>query len=304
MQNIIISFLSSVFSKLKNIPIKIEKMCEIMLDIFNEVKRNFTPDMSNHYKFTPKMIEDWILGLTHYPPDNFTYGFFYELSRIFGDRLMNVEHDMIFTDILRQNSKYFSIKFEPNENFFIQTSAKSSQLQMIDASNWSEMIEKNLPICNSESAIIDIPVTNELMKSVSSIIRALSRPGKNICLAGKLGSGRFESTIIACTILNIKIFYPQITRNYSMNDFSNDLKLAMQTCGLENEIAILYIDQVWINFFPEILKSCEAILEDSFMNENLFGDDLETIANSLKGAAQLEGYQESLVSFFLNREYY
>lgn len=302
MQNIIISFLSSVFNKLKNIPIKFDKMCEIMLDIFNEIKSNFTPDMSNHYKFTPKMIEEWILGLTYYSQDNFNYGFFYELSRIFGDRLMNIEHDMIFNDIIRQNAKYFSIKFEPNEFFFIQNSAKSSQLQMIDSTNWSEMIEKNFPICNSESALIDIPVTIELMKSVSSIIRALTRPGTNICLAGKLGSGRFESTIIACTILNIKIFYPQVTKNYSLNDFSNDLKLAMQTCGLENEIAILYIDQVWINFFPEILKSCEAILEDSFMNENLFGDDLETIANSLKGAAQLEGYQESLVSFFLNRE--
>jgi dynein heavy chain 2 len=77
----------------------------------------------------------------------------------------------------------------------------------------------------------------------------------------------------------------------------------MQTCGLENEVAVFYVDQVWINYFPDFLKSCEAILEDSFFgNENLFGEDLETIANSLKGAAQLEGYQDSLVSFFLNRK--
>ena len=168
----------------------------------------------------------------------------------------------------------------------------------------ASIIEKNLMICNSEMAIIDLPVTNELLKSVSSITRALTRPERNICIAGKLGSGRFESTVIACTILNIKIFYPQVTRTYSISDFSNDLKLAMQTCGLENEVAILYIDQVWINCFPEILKICEGILEDSFMSGNHFGDELETISNSLKGAAQLEGYQESLVSFFLNRKFF
>lgn len=304
MQNIIMSFLSVVFSKIKNVAIKKEKMCETILDIFNEIKRNFTPDISNHYKFTPKMIEELIVGLTYYPSEHLIHGFFYELTKVFGDRLMTIEHELIFNDILKQNAKYFNITFEPNENFFIQTSsAKSSQLQMIDAENWSVILEKNLPICSSETAVIDLPVTMELMKSVSSVIRTLTRPGRNMCIAGKLGSGRFESTVIACTILNIKIFYPQVTKNYFFNDFINDLKLAMQTCGLENEVAIFYIDQVWINYYPNILKSCEAILEDSMLGENLFGDDLETIASSLKGAAQLEGYQDSLVSFFLNREF-
>lgn len=302
MQNIILSFLSSTFNKINNSSIKKDKICEVLLDIFNETKRNFTPNMSNHYKFSPKMIEDVITGLSFYQSEHVANGLFYELSKVFGDRLMTIEHNMIFNDILKQNAKYFNLKFEPNETFFIQNSVKSSQLQMIDKHALCEIIEKNLMICNSEIAIIELPVTSELLKSVSSVIRALTRPEKNICIVGKLGSGRFESAVVACTILNIKIFYPQITRNYSLSDFSNDLKLAMQTCGLENEVAILYVDQIWINLFPEILKTCEGILEDSCMSGNIFGDELETISNSLKGAAQLEGYQESLVSFFLNRE--
>lgn len=137
------------------------------------------------------------------------------------------------------------------------------------------------------------------MKSVSSLVRALSRPQTNICLCGKIGSGRFESTVLACTILDIKIFYPQVTKDYSVNDFYNDLKLTMQICGIENEVAILYIDHTWINFLNDILKSCEAFLEGSIIDENLFGEDLESIANNLKNAAQLEGYQDSLSSFFL-----
>lgn len=305
MQNIIMSFLSYTYSKFKNnsIPVKKDKLAEIILDSFNEIKKKFTPAMSNHYKFTPKMIEQWIVGLSFYHNDHFAYGFFYEFVKIFGDRLMTMEHLMMFSDIVRDNLKYFSIKFDVNETFFMQTSAKSSQLQMIDSHGWKDMIEKNLPICNSETAMIDLPVTQEIEKSVASVVRALSRPGTNICLAGKLGSGRFESVVLACTILNIKIFYPQVTRNYTINDFSNDLKIAMQTCALENEVSVLYVDHVWINYVKDILKSCEAILEDSFNNDNLFGDDLETLASSLKGAAQLEGYQDSLVSFFLHREY-
>lgn len=304
MQIIISSFLSFTYNKFKSnaIPMKKEKMAEIILDAFNEIRQKFTPDISNHYKFTPKMIEQWIIGLSFYPIDQFAYGFFYEFSKIFGDRLMSLEHMVMFNGVVENNAKYFKIKFDDSETFFIQTSAKSAQLQMVDSNSWKDLIEKNLPICSSETALIDLPVTQELLRYVASIVRALSRPGSNICLAGKLGSGRFESVVLACTILNIKIFYPQVTRNYSLNDFSNDLRLVMQTCGLENEVAILYVDHVWINYFSDILKSCEAILEDSFSNDNLFGDDLETIASSLKGAAQLEGYQDSLVSFFLNRK--
>lgn len=304
MQNIIVNFLGVAYSKFKTtaVPMKKEKLAEIILDAFNDIKKKFTPDSSNHYKFTPKMIEQWIVGLSFYPIEHFSYGFFYEFSKIFGDRLMSIDHLMIFNDVVNTNMRFFNVKFDPHETFFVQTSAKSSQLQMIDAGNFHDLIEKNLPICNSETAMIDLPVTQELMSSIASVVRALSRPGTNICLAGKLGSGKFESVVLACTILNIKIFYPQVTRYYSLNDFSNDLKIAMQTCGLENEVAVLYVDHVWINYFNEILKSCEAILEDSFNNDNLFGDDLETVANSLKSAAQLEGYQDSLVSFFLKRE--
>lgn len=304
MQNIIVSFLNFTYSKFKNnsIPMQKDKMAEIILDSFNEIKQKFTPDMSNHYKFTPKMIEQWIIGMSFYPSEQFAFGFFYEFSKIFGDRLMSFDHVLMFNETVRSQVKYFNVKFDENETFFIQTSAKSSQLMMIDSHAWKDTIEKNFPICNSETASIDLPVTQELMKSVASVVRALSRPGANICLAGKLGSGRFESVVLACTILNIKMFYPQVTRNYSINDFANDLKVAMQTCGLENEVAVLYVDHVWINYFSDILKTCEAILEDGFSNDNLFGEDLETVASSLKGAAQLEGYQDSLVNFFLNRE--
>lgn len=234
---------------------------------------------------------------------------------------MSTAHIHSFLDILRQKANYFGTNYSDSDTFFISTSAKTSNLQYFDAVQWKDLIQRNLPICSkylfffsseilmhiihiiiltdSETAAIDIPITVEVMKAVSSIVRALCRPGTSLCLSGKIGSGRFESTVLACTLLNIKIFYPQVTKDYSLNDFYNDLKLSMQICGIENEVAILYIDHSWINFLNDILKSCEAFLEGSIIDENLFGEDLETIANNLKSAAQLEGYQDSLVSYFL-----
>lgn len=45
------------------------------------------------------------------------------------------------------------------------------------------------------------------------------------------------------------------------------------------------------------MKPIEAILEGSEIPE-LFGDEIETIASALRNAAQLDGYQESVVSYF------
>lgn len=66
MQNIIVSFLDFTYIKfnLNSVPMKKEKMAEIIFDSFKEIKQKFTSDMSNHYKFTPKMIERWIVGLS------------------------------------------------------------------------------------------------------------------------------------------------------------------------------------------------------------------------------------------------
>lgn len=90
--------------------------------------------------------------------------------------------------------------------------------------------------------------------------------------------------------------------SYDLTDFYNDLKVAMQTAALEQQMSYLLIEQCWLSYVPDILKPIEALLEGSEILE-LFGDDLETVASTLKQAAQLEGYQESMGTYFLKRKY-
>lgn len=72
----------------------------------------------------------------------------------------------------------------------------------------------------------------------------------------------------------------------------------MQIAALENQCTCLIIEHCWLSYVPDIMKPLEAILEESEILD-LFGDDLESIASSLKHAAQLEGYQDSIGSYFM-----
>lgn len=116
-------------------------------------------------------------------------------------------------------------------------------------------------------------------------------------LCGMIGCGRNEAIALATTFLHIKTFGPTPVNAYGLNDFYNDLKVAMQTAAMENEVVVFVVDQIWLSYSKELMKPIEAVLEGSEIPE-LFGDDLETIAGPLKNAAQLEGYQESLVTYF------
>lgn len=163
---------------------------------------------------------------------------------------------------------------------------------------FSNLLNAYFIIEANEDVLISKPITSTLLNATASVCRSLSKKESNIILCGEIGSGRKESLHIACAILHIKIFYPQPIRNYSLNEFYNDIKIAMQIAATEDQTVCFMIDQSLISYLVDIMKPIEAILEGSEIPD-LFGDDLEAIANPLRSAAQLEGYQESLSSYFL-----
>lgn len=120
-------------------------------------------------------------------------------------------------------------------------------------------------------------------------------------ILAEAGDRHLDAIYAAATLQQAKVLTLQGNASYALPDFYNDLKLAMQTAALEQQMSYLLIDHCWLSYVPDILKPIEALLEGSEILE-LFGDDLETVASTLKQAAQLEGYQESLGAFFMKRE--
>jgi dynein heavy chain 2, cytosolic len=164
--------------------------------------------------------------------------------------------------------------------------------------NWKEIVHRNVSICNSEYMAIHLPIQDEQLNSIAQLCRCLSRPQTNILICGKSGIGRTESVAVACAILSIKLLFPTPLKNYALNELYNDLKQAMQVAATEDEAVVFVLDHCWLKYSNEFMKPIEAILQGSEIPD-LFGDDLETIAGSLKSQAQLEGYQESMTSYFL-----
>lgn len=120
-------------------------------------------------------------------------------------------------------------------------------------------------------------------------------------ILAEAGDRHEDAIYAAATLQQAKVLSLQGGPSYGLSDFYNDLKLAMQTAALEQQLSYLLIEHCWLSYVPDILKPIEALLEGSEILE-LFGDDLESVASQLKQAAQLEGYQESMSAYFMKRK--
>lgn len=274
----------------------IDQIVEMLIRIYSEVKKEFTRDIRNHYIFTPKMLTSLIDGLMHYPEDRFQQALWTEAIATFRFRLTSMQQKQRFNEILVTNcTRIFDIDNAPY--FFAPIGPANSASRYVLENEWVDTLQRSISICKAEDVKLQVVIGPELLQLTSSICRALSRPATHAILVGAAGSGKDESLHIACNILNIKLMSVTPVRNYSLDDFYGDIKLAMQAAALEEPHIVLYVNHAWISYLTGILNPIEAILEGSEISD-LFGDDLESIAKPLKNAAQQDGYQESLVAYF------
>ncbi|XP_052891130.1 cytoplasmic dynein 2 heavy chain 1 [Anopheles moucheti] len=302
MESIVRSILLPVYNQLVKgtSRLKLHELVRSIINVYMRINKRFRHSETTHYRFTPKMLEKWISGLLYYTEENFGKALQHECCRIFHDRLVSADDRNQFGEIIREEFHMLE-RMERGELFVPKDGAqRRGDMQMISFEQWRSMIDHSIAICNAENVLIDVPMSNAFCETIAAICRALSRPCVNLVVVGRAGSGRLQALYTACTMLNVRVAFPQMSRHYSMGEFNNDLKIVMQNCALENEPVAFFLHHAVASYLPDAMKTCEAILAGGDLAD-FFGDDLENIAAPLKPQAALESYQMSLAAYFIQR---
>jgi dynein heavy chain len=167
-----------------------------------------------------------------------------EVSRVFGDRLINKQDEKWFTDIVMDNlGKAFRSPLE-YDDLFGERKVMWSDILKIEASIrlYEEIrdVPKLLKIINnyleeyniSSSVKMNLVFFEDAILHLLKILRALRQPRGNIMLIGVGGSGKQSLTKLGSYIYSMEFKQIEIVKGYGVKEFREFIKEMMFTSGV------------------------------------------------------------------------
>ncbi|CAH8612512.1 unnamed protein product [Heterobilharzia americana] len=273
-----------------------------------------TPAKS-HYTFNLRDLSKVFQGMLMMGPDSLTGSleqllrlWYHESCRVFQDRLVDDKDRGWFSNLIDNKSKEI---FNLNVNDYVNTtpllygdflSAAGNSgwryKEMTDHAQVLQVIEESLDDYNQiNTAKMDLILFKYAVQHICRIARILRQPQGNALLLGMGGNGRQCLTRLASHMAEYDCFQIELSKNYGVNEWREDLKRIMMAAGIEDKpVTFLFSDTQ--------IKS-ESFLEDinNILNAgdvpNIYQlDELDKIYESMKLIAAEAGLQPTKTNLF------
>nr|AML30857.1 axonemal inner arm dynein heavy chain 1 [Marsilea vestita] len=309
-------------------------MVAATLEIYQTVQRELlpTPEKS-HYTFNLRDLGKVFLGLQFAPPEienqyKIIRLWVHECLRVFYDRLINDKDRTWLCDLIAEMlEKHFKERFVKVFAGFSHSEVKKGD---VGPSMLKYLVAGDFMIPGAEPALYDeIGDEDALMKVVqnyledynavsnkqmnlvlfqfalhhiSRICRVVKQPGGNSLLVGVGGSGRQSLARLAAFIQGFDIFQVEITKNYGINEWREDLGKMLRKAGeLDKQVMFLFVDtQIKLEGFVEDINS----LLNTGEVPNLFDSaDIGAVCEAVRPRAKKfrrDGSRAELYGFFVD----
>uniref|UniRef100_A0A671G5X3 Dynein axonemal heavy chain 12 n=1 Tax=Rhinolophus ferrumequinum TaxID=59479 RepID=A0A671G5X3_RHIFE len=226
------------------------------MEIYKQSMENLLPTPAkSHYTFNLRDFSRVIQGCLLIERDaveskyTMTRLFVHEVLRVFYDRLTNDEDrswlfsltklvtkdhfkesfDSIFSHLRKENAPvteadlrnlmfgdYMNPDLEGDERVYIE---------ITNIHHFSDVVDQCLDEYNqTHKTRLNLVIFRYVLEHLSRICRILKQSGGNALLVGLGGSGRQSLTRLATSMAKMQIFQPEISKNYGMNEWREDLK--------------------------------------------------------------------------------
>jgi dynein heavy chain len=167
------------------------------------------------------------------------------------------------------------------------------------------VVEEKLEDYNMEPKLIpmDLSMFRDAIMHVCRIHRVLMQPRGNMMLVGVGGSGRSSLTRLSAYMAGMITFSIEITKNYRLLEFREDIKKLYLSAGGENKRVVFLFNDTQIKD-EGFLEDVNNILSSGVL-PNLFAkDEMPAILDAVRKAAIQQGREETpdaLWAFFIDR---
>ncbi|KAL3878520.1 hypothetical protein ACJMK2_030860 [Sinanodonta woodiana] len=306
---------------------KIHALAGSMVQLYEQLRQNFTVDDYSHYLFTPRDLTTWALSFLRYDlnsgakentSDNLLEIWAYEARRLFRDRIvgsdgLNKFDNMLMTVIRGDWSA--NIFDNIDSVFFVTWGARhdttghgagapippsGKPLGKLSSEDLKSVIEKGLRVFSRENRDLDILIFKEVLDNIARVDRVLTKPGGSLLLAGRSGVGRRTAATLVAHMHQMQLFTPKISRGYGIKHFKNDLKTVMQMAGIEGQQMVLLLeDHHFVD--PQFLELINSLLSAGEVPGLYTPEELEPLLNPLRDMASDAGFRGTIINYFATR---
>ncbi|CAH1959988.1 unnamed protein product [Acanthoscelides obtectus] len=288
------------------------------LEIYKSAMENLRPTPSkSHYVFNLRDFMRLIQGCTMLRKESaeskktFVKIWVHEVLRVFYDRLIEEkDKDWLFDkmktvtkDNFREYFEQVFDNFPKNQDglierdqmknlmfgtYFDQDSEEDQRRyeQVISKEQLYETANNCLTEYNStHKTKMDIMLFDYALEHLSKICRVLSMTCGSALLVGISGSGRQSLTRLAGEIYGQKLFQPEITNNYSINDWRDDIKKILKEAGGRGRHTIFLIAEGQIKE-ESYLQDVDCLLNAGEVPNIYQIDEKQEILDMVRLAAQ------------------
>ncbi|XP_063222941.1 dynein axonemal heavy chain 2 isoform X2 [Bacillus rossius redtenbacheri] len=296
-----------------------QNITEATLDLFTAVCQHLLPTPSKtHYLFNLRDISKVFQGLlrSHADYQNNKQAMLrlwvHECFRVFSDRLIDTkDRDWFKKQIGEVVNRNFQLTFQalcPEEEppvFCHLVNTDGVYEDLPDLAALRGFLETQLEEYNSSPGTLpmDLVLFKEAVQHVCRVVRVVSQPRGHMLLIGVGGSGRQSLARLAVYLCNYLFFEVEVTRNYRLPEFKEDLKLLYRKTGVDNHATtFLFNDtQVTQDAFLEVVSN----LMNTGEVANLYkAEEFEEVKGALSIAATKAGIlptNEAIFNFLVDR---
>uniref|UniRef100_A0A5F8GCZ7 Dynein axonemal heavy chain 3 n=1 Tax=Monodelphis domestica TaxID=13616 RepID=A0A5F8GCZ7_MONDO len=279
-----------------------DMLVQATMTIYKAAVENFLPTPSkSHYVFNLRDFSRVIQGVLLCPHTHLQDGeklirlWIHEVYRVFYDRLIDNEDRQVFFGmvlihlspsgkIIDDNirSLFFGDFLKPEADVKIYD-------EIIDLKTLTSVMEYYLEEFNNISkAPMSLVMFRFAIEHISRICRVLKQDNGHLLLVGIGGSGRQSASKLSTFMNSYELYQIEITKNYTNNDWRDDIKKIMLQAGVINKSTVF--------LFADNQIKDESYVEDINMLlntgdvPNIFpADEKADIVEKMQTAARTEG---------------
>uniref|UniRef100_A0A8C5QWI6 Dynein axonemal heavy chain 3 n=3 Tax=Leptobrachium TaxID=161697 RepID=A0A8C5QWI6_9ANUR len=309
-------------------------MIQATMAIYKTAVENFLPTPSkSHYVFNLRDFSRVVRGVLLCPhthlqdTDKLIRLWIHEVYRVFYDRLTDPEDRNIFFSMVKETtsnvfkqsvdkvlshltptgkvvddnirSLFFGDYFKPDSDVKVYD-------EITDLKHLTSIMEYYLDEYNSISkAPMSLVMFKFAIEHISRICRVLKQDNGHLLLVGIGGSGRQSATKLATFINSFELFQIEITKNYTVSEWRDDIKKIMLQAGVagKNTVFLFCDNQIKDEVFVEDIN----MLLNTGDVPNIFpADEKAEIVEKMQSIARTEGRKieatpMAMYNFFIER---